>query len=44
MTTSLPLLTTDESCHCAPVTAGVMDVEDAQRILADLDAAIAEGA
>ena len=32
MTTSLPLLTTDESCHCAPVTAGVMDVEDAQRL------------
>ena len=32
MTTSLPLLTTDASGCCAPVTAGVMDVEDAQRL------------
>lgn len=32
MTTSLPLLTTDASGCCAPVTAGVMEVEDAQRL------------
>ena len=32
MTTSLPLLTTDASGCCATVTAGVMDVEDAQRL------------
>ena len=32
MTSSLPLLTTDESDCCAPVTAGVMEVEDAQRL------------
>lgn len=32
MTTLLPLLTTDASGRCAPVTAGVMDVEDAQRL------------
>ena len=32
MTTSLPLLTTDASGCCASVTAGVMEVEDAQRL------------
>ena len=32
MTTSLPLLTTDASGCCAPMTAGVMGVEDAQRL------------
>lgn len=32
MTTSLPLLTADASGCCAPVTAGVLSVEDAQKL------------
>ncbi|MFV4913542.1 metalloregulator ArsR/SmtB family transcription factor [Microbacterium lacticum] len=32
MTTSLPLLTTDAAGCCAPVTAGVMEADDAKRL------------